>query len=173
MTRNIWEYYAALPAPTYDPFKESRRVYIGGRGHGKTARLQKMQAQLEGTQTAMSWLNEYGAFLAELYRDPYEQVRELAERTSVAPKPSTIPDKAPAVGEVRWACKPPTAPVYREGSYGWMMEQVEARITPEMREYNRKLNARYADKVSAIYDILGIDVHGTNGSEVQQETHRR
>lgn len=166
---DLWDHYASIPAPAYDPFKatrlvmgidpaggpESAVVYVGGRGHGKVAR---MQAQLEGSRAAISWLDEYAAFIAELHRDPYKQVRDVVESARAVPKKQT----APAVETVRWACKSPTALVYPKGSMGWYAFMAEARMMDAFAEDNRKLNARWNAKVSAVQELLGVGKHGTN-----------
>lgn len=84
-----------------------------------------------------------------------------------------IPHKAPDIGEVHWACRRPTAPVYAVGSNGWLMEQAALTQYPPMRDHNRKLNPRVADKVSALYDILGVGDHGSDDSQVQQDASHR
>jgi hypothetical protein len=73
-----------------------------------------------------------------------------------------IPHKAPDIGEVRWVCKPPTAPVYAVGTNGWLMEQAEARVTPAMREHNRRIGEQNAALYAKFADLLGVTPHGSN-----------
>jgi hypothetical protein len=166
------------------------RVYIGGRGHGKTAAAREWQelgtagaltltpaedrfwdeatAQASefgklSAKVEMTWQDVSDEFMAlfmgyssvEELRAENEKRRQLlaaAERWSEYP----IVYKAPDVGEVRWACKRPTAPVYAIGTNGWMLEQYEARLTPAMREHNRKIAAENAAIMDRFATALGV-----------------
>lgn len=78
---------------------------------------------------------------------------------------ASIPHKAPGIAGVRWICAKPTdpfPPVYAPGSYGWMMEQYEARLTPAIREHNRKIREENAALMAEFADLLGVKPHGTD-----------
>lgn len=54
----------------------------------------------------------------------------------------------PWAESITWSCAKPTDPVYPPGSYMWMMQEYERRLTPEYREYQRQVgraNARLMD----------------------------
>ena len=69
-------------------------VRVGGRAAGKVS------GQIEGTRTAVAWLDEIARTLGkQLNRDPHLQVREVVTRYELTPALRTVPD----VGPVRWA----------------------------------------------------------------------
>jgi hypothetical protein len=68
----------------------------------------------------------------------------------------------PWASSIRWVCKPPTAPVYAVGTNGWLMEQAEARVTPAMREHNRRIGEQNAALYAKFADLLGVKPRGTH-----------
>lgn len=124
-------------------------IYVSGRGYGKTA-MSKEWVEL-GAATEIEWVDVapelptmmptplpasvemtienvseefyrllFGATRAEMQ----EMARKRQELVDFAAGWRAAPPlgTAPAVGEVRWGCKPPTAPVYPPGSNGWYHE---------------------------------------------------
>lgn len=110
-------------------------------------------------------LDEYAdSFLAEMHR--YAGVREVARKwlymDELTRRRARLGLDVPAVLSVRWVCKTPTAPVYAIGTNGWLMEQYQARLTPEMRKHNRRIAEENAAIMDRYADLLGVKPHGTN-----------
>lgn len=161
----------AIPRELPEHWQSLREAAVNGGGVSYTRSLNrpdvlrigghragKVSAQIEGSRAVLYWLDEHVGFLAEEWRDPHQEVRDLVVRTPWA-EPSTVPE----IGSVRWACKAPTAPVYAAGSNGWLVEQVELMQYPPTREYNRKLSEKEVELVSRFARGLGIGAHDTDG----------
>lgn len=171
--RELPDYWASV--------KEAWDAHVEGKLTHTRSLNRPSVTELRGPMFHMSWTDELMTHETG-WRHPLivggrghgKRLRQIEALRRWNSRPEAfIPHKAPDIGEVRWVCKPPTAPVYAVGTNGWLWEQAEARVSPEMREYNRKLESRYRAKVSGLLDLLGVTPNGSNNSQVQKDAGHR
>lgn len=121
-----WEYYSSIPAPTYDPFKATRQILAGARGHGKN----RMQAE---------WLRKEAA------RAEYDRQREDALYLKYGRSWAK---------SITWSCPRLTAPVYPVGSNGWLAAQHDMRMAAHISSTVTPPDSRMMAKVYAIQDLM-------------------
>ncbi|QGJ92769.1 hypothetical protein PBI_BEAGLE_9 [Arthrobacter phage Beagle] len=133
----VAEYYSAIPAPTYDPFKatkawlSSHAFLIGGRGHGKVY-AQKVALREYQRHSALS--------------------RHLGKIPSVD------------VAKIRWRCRPPSSPPGSRGSFQDMLGEMlvamdnSGRFARMQEVYQQMYDARNSvnDAAPSVVDNVNV-----------------